>query len=129
MTKKFIGIAVISLAAVQFCAAARHRAVRPLPQLPPAVQQTIAGKLDGGRVTGVETDRDDGALEYDVEITRNGQARDITVGADGTLIDEQVFLTELPPAAQSAINRPPGQVPSATFTSPLMAAKWIMTWR
>ncbi|HEY1663007.1 MAG TPA: hypothetical protein VGI03_11360 [Verrucomicrobiae bacterium] len=103
MTKKIITITAISLAAVQFCAARPPRPARALSRLPAAVQQTVSQQLGDGRITGIETDHDDGTLTYDVDIVRDGQARDFTVGADGTLIEKEVFITELPTGTQSVI--------------------------
>jgi len=79
-----------------------------LSRLPPAVRQTIRAQLGNGRLNSIEKDAEDGDLTCDVEMTRDGRQRDFTVGAAGELIDQQVFLPELPSATQKCLQAQAG---------------------
>ena len=75
-----------------------------LEQLPGAVQQTIKGKVGGGKLDGVAKTFDEGEMTYDVNWTSAaGKAGDFTVGPKGKLLSEEVTLGGLPTEVQSAI--------------------------
>src|SRR5207244_225535 len=103
MWKKSFAISLAALA-ILVCAAApnsgRHQAP---PNLPPAVQKTIDARLGDGQLQSVEKKAEDGAVAYDVEMTLDGRTRDFTVAEDGKLINEQMFLNELPAAVRKTI--------------------------
>jgi uncharacterized membrane protein YkoI len=75
----------------------------PLAHLPPAVQKGIRAQLGEGRVRSVDRNDENGDVTYDVEIVRQGKVRGFTVGADGELLDSEVFMEELPSTIQQAI--------------------------
>ncbi|HEX3855873.1 MAG TPA: PepSY-like domain-containing protein [Verrucomicrobiae bacterium] len=97
---------ILFLTVTSLCFAPKPGPMRQLSRLPAAVQQTIRAQLEDSKLNSIEKD-DDGA--YDVEMTRGGKARDFTVGADGELIDMQVFISELPATAQKAIQSQTGK--------------------
>ena len=82
----------------------------PLTELPPAVQTAINAQVGKGSLEGVEKLFDDGETTYRAGITApNDYQRDYTFAEDGTLLNEEVSLGELPSAVQTAINTQVGQ--------------------
>jgi uncharacterized membrane protein YkoI len=81
-----------------------------LSEVPPAVQTAINTQTGKGRLEGVEKLMDDGETTYQAGITAmNGDERDFTFSEDGTLLSQEVGLSDLPPALQMAVNRQIGQ--------------------
>ncbi len=83
-----------------------------MAHLPPAVQKTIRQQKGDGKLNSIDKNTEDGEVTYDVEVTRDGKARSFTVGGDGELLDEEVFLSELSPAVQQTIQK---QIGSGTL--------------
>jgi hypothetical protein len=78
---------------------------RVLARQPAPVQKAIRAQLGDGRLRSINKDDDDGDITYDVEMVRGGRMRSFTVGADGELLDTEVFLEELPETVQQAIKK------------------------
>ena len=80
-------------------------------QLPDAVRITAEQQSIGSTVIAYSQDRENGKLEYEVEMTINGHSKDVTIAPDGQLleIEEQVALTRLPSAVQSALRQKAGK--------------------
>lgn len=76
---------------------------RALAHVPPAVRQAVQARLGDAKLQSIEKQTRDGETTYDVEIVRNGKERGFTLDAGGALLDEEVFLAELPPTVQRAI--------------------------
>jgi uncharacterized membrane protein YkoI len=74
-----------------------------LSRLPAAAQKTIHAQLGDGQLESIEKNTENGELTYEVEMTKGGKTRGFTVGAGGELIDQQVFLPELPTNVQKTI--------------------------
>jgi uncharacterized membrane protein YkoI len=85
------------------CSAQQKRPNRELAHVPPAVRQAVQARLGDAKLQSIDKQTHDGETTYDVEIVRNGKERGFTLDASGTLLDEEVFLPELPPAVQRAI--------------------------
>lgn len=79
-----------------------------LPELPAAVQKTIQSQLGKGKLGDIYKARDEGEVSYDVEMTREGKARSFTVSDKGAILEEQVFLNELPAPIRKAIQKNSG---------------------
>jgi hypothetical protein len=77
-------------------------------ELPPAVRQTIQKEAGTATIGDIDRAVQDGEVTFDVELTQAGRTRSLSVGADGNLIDKQVFLAELPAPLQEAIRRQAG---------------------
>ncbi len=80
-----------------------------LDETPFPVRQTIHTLTEDGELGDITKnigDYDD--FSYDVEFTRDGAARTLTVDDDGVLLETQVFLKETPPSVQKAINTKAG---------------------
>ena len=82
MNLRFLSLLAVSAALVSgslTAAAAPHKHSRSISQ---AQAVKIAKKrVDGGRVTDIDLDRDDGRPHYDVEIVKNGQEYKVVVDA------------------------------------------------
>jgi uncharacterized membrane protein YkoI len=83
--------------------AQQKRLNRELAHVPPAVRQAVQARLGDAKLQSIDKETRDGGTTYDVEIVRNGKERGFTLDASGALLDEEVFLPELPPAVQRTI--------------------------
>lgn len=74
--------------------------------LPPAVLKTAKQHSKGAIVKGYTKDTENGQLEYEVEMTVEGRAKDITIAPDGRLleVEEQVEMNSLSARVQSTLN-------------------------
>ena len=103
----FACIALISL-----CAAS-NAAEKKISKdaLPAAVQQTAAAQSAGANITAYSQDREDGKLEYEVEMTVAGHSKDVTIAPDGQLleVEEQVELSTLAASVQAGLHKKAGQ--------------------
>ncbi len=84
------------------CMAAEVRKAVAFSELPAAVQTAIA-KLGGNTATEITRVEEDGDVTFETAITQGGRERDISVGADGTLLSIEVDLAETPAAVQKTI--------------------------
>jgi hypothetical protein len=65
--------------------------------LPPAVEKTVAAQSPGATIKGFSTEKENGQTLYEAEMTVNGHSKDISMTADGSIveIEEQVALDSL----------------------------------
>jgi hypothetical protein len=76
-----------------------------LQSLPIPVRRTIQAEIASGKLDAVSrTNGDEGEAIYDVDFTRLGKSRNMTVALDGKLLDIQVFLDETPFPVRQAIH-------------------------
>jgi uncharacterized cupredoxin-like copper-binding protein len=75
--------------------------------LPAAVQRTADEQSAGATVKGYSTEEDNGQVVYEVEMTMHGHARDVTIGADGTVleVEQEVALDSLPAAVRTGLKQ------------------------
>ncbi len=73
--------------------------------LPPAVEKTAAEQSKGAIVRGYTQDKENGQVEYEVEMTVNGHSKDVSFGSDGRVleVEEQVEMGALPAAVQAGL--------------------------
>src|SRR5258706_14767318 len=73
--------------------------------LPAAVQKTADEQSKGATVRGYGSEIEGGKKVYEVELTVNGHSRDVTIAADGAVleIEEQVALDSLPAAVREGL--------------------------
>jgi hypothetical protein len=66
--------------------------------LPPAVEKTVAAQSEGATIKGFSTEKEKGQTLYEAEMTVNGHSKDISMTADGSIveIEEQVAFDSLP---------------------------------
>jgi uncharacterized membrane protein YkoI len=79
-------------------------------QLPAAVQKTAEEQSQGASVNGYSKDKEDGRLEYEVQMTSNGHSKDVTIAPDGQLleIEEEVAVDSLPVVVKSGLQAKAG---------------------
>jgi len=79
--------------------------------LPPAVEKTVAAQSGGATIRGFSTEKEKGQTLYEVEMTVNGHSKDITMGADGSIveIEEQVALDSLSPEVKAGLQAKAGK--------------------
>jgi hypothetical protein len=65
--------------------------------LPPAVEKTVAAQSAGATIKGFSTEKENGQTLYEAEMTVNGHTKDISMTADGSIveIEEQVAMDSL----------------------------------
>ncbi|HXZ28939.1 MAG TPA: hypothetical protein VEG08_13180 [Terriglobales bacterium] len=101
-----------TLALALLVAASMPGKEKPLRQsdLPAAVRRTAAELSRGATVRGYSSEVEDGKLVYEVQLTVNGHGEDVTIAADGTVleVEEQVALEALPAAVRDALQRKAG---------------------
>lgn len=75
--------------------------------LPPAVRKTVEEQTGNAQIKGISKETEKGKIQYEVESTVGGKARDFMVDAQGKLGDVEVetALASLPPAAKAAIEK------------------------
>lgn len=78
--------------------------------LPAAVGKTADAQSAGAAVRGYSSETEDGRLEYEVSMTLHGRRRDVSIAADGTIleIEEEVPLDSLPAAVRAGLQRAAG---------------------
>jgi hypothetical protein len=79
--------------------------------LPPAVEKTVAAQSAGATIRGFSTEKEKGQILYEVEMTVNGHSKDISMTADGSIveIEEQVALDSLSPEIKAGLQAKAGK--------------------
>jgi hypothetical protein len=79
--------------------------------LPPAVEKTVAAESTGATIRGFSTEKEKGQILYEVEMTVNGHSKDISMAADGSIveIEEQVALDSLSPEVKAGLQAKAGK--------------------
>ena len=81
-----------------------------LHELSGAVRKSIHAHLGrGGKVDEITRVTDEGETTYEVQFTRQGKPRDFTLSKTGRLLEMEMFLPELSPAVQRAVQKAAGQ--------------------
>jgi hypothetical protein len=78
--------------------------------LPTAVQKTADEQSKGAVVRGYSSETENGQLQYEVAMTIHGHGRDVSISADGMIleIEEQVALDSLPAAVRAGLEKKAG---------------------
>jgi hypothetical protein len=102
----FAVIAAMSLATT---VVAQERKIQRA-DLPPAVEKTVAAQTQGATIKGFSQEKENGQTLYEAETTVNGHSKDITIDANGALveIEEQVALDSLPSAVKAGLQAKAG---------------------
>jgi len=79
--------------------------------LPPVVEKTVAAQSAGATIRGFSTEKEKGQTLYEVEMTVNGHSKDISIAADGSIveIEEQVALDSLSPEVKAGLQAKAGK--------------------
>jgi hypothetical protein len=78
--------------------------------LPAAVLKTAEEQSNGAVVRGYSSEIEDGQLEYEIALTVHGRSRDVSIAADGSIIEieEQVALDSVPAAVREGLHTKAG---------------------
>jgi len=73
--------------------------------LPAAVQKTADQESQGATVRGYSSEKNGDQLEYEVAMTVRGHNRDVTIAADGAVveIEEEIALDSLPAPVRTGL--------------------------
>ncbi len=80
-------------------------------ELPPAVEKTVAAQSAGATIRGYSTEKENGQTLYEVEMTVNGHSKDVSMTADGSIVEveEQVALDSLSPEVKAGLEAKAGK--------------------
>jgi hypothetical protein len=79
--------------------------------LPPAVEKTVAAQSAGATIRGFSTEKENGQTLYEMEMTVNGHGKDISMTADGSIVEveEQVTLDSLSAEVKAGLQAKAGK--------------------
>jgi hypothetical protein len=78
--------------------------------LPPAVEKTVAAQSASATIKGFSTEKENGQTLYEAELIVNGHTKDISMTADGAIveIEEQVTMDSLSPEVKTGLQAKAG---------------------
>lgn len=102
--------ATLAILTVGFQARAQEKKLQR-SELPPAVRKTVDEQSKGAIVKGFSTEVEDGKKIYEVQLTVNGHAKDISMDAQGHVleIEEETSLESLPVAVRDGLTKAAGK--------------------
>lgn len=108
-TKYLLVLAISALLLVGIASAQEKKIKRS--DLPPAVEQTVAAQSAGATIRGFSTEKEKGQTLYEVELTVSGHSKDISMAADGSIveIEEQVAMDSLSAEVKSGLQAKAGK--------------------
>jgi hypothetical protein len=101
-----ISILVIAGLAVAGMAAAQEQEKKiKRSDLPPAVEKAVAAESAGATVKGFSTEKENGQIFYEAEMTVNGHTKDVLIDANGAVVEveEEVALDALSPEVKAGL--------------------------
>ena len=106
-----LAVVIATVGAVPFAGLSAQEAHIKRSDLPAAVGKTVDSVSRGATVRGYSRETEGGVLEYEVEMSIKGRSRDVSVGADGAIleVEEQVTLDSLPAAVQQGLRQLAGK--------------------
>jgi hypothetical protein len=128
-----VGIALVAGVAIASAAVAQEKTLRRT-DLPPAVEKTVAEQSAGATIKGFSTEVEGGKKIYEMALTVNGRGRDISMDAQGHVleIEDEVALDSLAPAVKDGLMKAAatgtiGKVESLTKNGKLVAYEAVVT--
>lgn len=105
-------IATLGLMAMASAVAADDKI--PLDQVPKAVMDAVKAKFPGAEITGAEKEEEDGKTIYEIALKDKGQAIDVSLKPDGTIVsmEKEITFKDLPAPVAKAVE---GKYPKATI--------------
>jgi hypothetical protein len=99
-----VTVALLMITILGTQASAQERKLKH-SELPAAVQRAAAEQSKDATVHGYSTEKDNGQVVYEVEMTVRGHSRDVTLDSTGTVleVEEQVTLDSLPEAVRAGL--------------------------
>lgn len=105
-------LAVLATSALLFAGAASAQEKKlKRSDLPPAVEKTVAAQSHGATIKGFSTEKEDGKTLYEVELTVHGHSKDISMTADGAIVEveEQVAMDLLSAEVKAGLQAKAGK--------------------
>src|SRR5262245_65041127 len=70
-----------------------------LKKLPLAVQKTVEEQSKGAKIRGISKEVENGKMQYDLELTVNGHAKDMIINPNGAflLLEDEINLYTVEP--------------------------------
>ena len=103
-------VAMIAAMSLATTVVAQERKIQRA-DLPSAVEKTVAAQTQGATIKGFSQEKENGQTLYEAETTVNGHSKDITIDANGALveIEEQVALDSLPSTVKAGLQAKAGE--------------------
>jgi uncharacterized membrane protein YkoI len=107
---KYMIIVLTACLAVLGSAMAQEKKIER-PDLPAAVEKTVAAQSKGATIRGFSKEMEKGKTTYEVQMTVNGHTKDLEVDESGVVIEveEQVALEALPTEARIGLQARAGK--------------------
>jgi hypothetical protein len=112
-------VAVIGFVAPGVSADDKEEKISP-DKLPRAVAAAIKARFPDGKVTGAEKETEDGKVVYDIELTSGGLKYEMDMLADGTIVEIEKEVKEVPAVVAKAIA---GKYPKAKVVEVMERSK------
>ncbi|MDT5122173.1 MAG: hypothetical protein QOC96_1655 [Acidobacteriota bacterium] len=80
-------------------------------ELPPAVEKTVAAESQNATIRGFATEVEKGKRLYEAELTVNGHSKDISMDAQGNIVEveEEVSMDSLPASVKEGLTKAAGR--------------------
>lgn len=94
-------VAILSLSTFSM---AQEKAIQRT-DLPPAVERSLQGQLNGATIKGFSTEKENGKVFYEAELLVDGHTKDISFDTSGNIeeVEEQVTMQALPAEVKTAL--------------------------
>jgi uncharacterized membrane protein YkoI len=104
MMKNYLAVVAAGVLLLAGNASAQEKKISR-SDLPPAVEKTVAAQSAGATIRGFSTEKENGQTLYEVEMTFNGHSKDVSMTADGSVVEveEQVALDSLSPEVKAGL--------------------------
>ncbi len=89
-------------------------------KLPKAIADAIKARFPDGKVTSAEKETEDGKVVYDIELTSGGLKYEMDLHEDGTVIEIEKEIKEVPAVVAKAIE---GKYPKAKIVEVMERSK------
>ena len=111
MKKQWQGtlVAVLALCCVGVSSAQEKKIKRA--DLPPAVEKTVAAESAGATIKGFSSEKENGQVFYEAEMTVSGHSKDVLMDANGTVVEveEEVAMNALPVEVKTGLEGKAGK--------------------
>lgn len=109
--KKYELVALAASAVLLAGAASAQEKKIKRSDLPPAVEKTVAAQSAEATIRGFSTEKEKGQTLYEVEMTVNGHGKDVSMTADGSIVEveEQVALDSLSTEVRAGLQTKAGK--------------------
>jgi hypothetical protein len=99
-----LGVVILSGALCATMAVSQEKKIKR-SDLPPAVEKTVAAQGTGAIIKSFSTEIENGETLYEAEMTVSGHSKDVTMNAQGEVVEveEELAMDSLPAAVRSGL--------------------------